>query len=147
MKEVFAEATKLSNEKHSVLRNAKGWQKNFTRIEQQYSTFIAKVKQSGRDRDDEDLHNTPEYYKAMHEWERGKSCHDPPAQLLTYESIETKLVSTSTGKRLKTSRNETLQQFIEKQDTRHAEIISELKRSNDEREKTRSILPLLVSKL
>lgn len=44
LKDIFKEAVKLAEQRHGIKRNAKGWQKKFSRIKQEYSAFIAKSK-------------------------------------------------------------------------------------------------------
>jgi len=40
LKDVFMEATKMAAEKYGVKRKAKGWQKKFTRIKQEYAMYF-----------------------------------------------------------------------------------------------------------
>lgn len=106
------------------------------------------MKQSGRDGDDEDLFNTPEFFGEMHELEKGKARYDPPAQYSTDEgSSALERPATSTRKRQKMSRDELLSAFIQKQEETNASLISELRKGNEEREKTRSVLERLVEKI
>eukprot|EP00171_Calliarthron_tuberculosum_P023471 IDg23471t1 len=45
----------------------------FTRMTQEYTAYIAKISQSGRDGDDASLYNVPDFYEQMHELEKDKA--------------------------------------------------------------------------
>lgn len=148
LKDVFVEATKLAEKEHGVKRTAKGWQKKFTRMKQEYTAFVAKLSESGRDGDDEGLFDTPEFYERMHELERGKARHDPPAVLCTEDaSLISDAPLSSSRKRVKLSHSAVMESFMEKQEQRHSDLIAEIQRGNEEKEKMRNVLERLVDKL
>lgn len=78
-KEVFVKATKLAEQERGIKRTAEEWQKKFTRIKQEYSAFTTELAQTGRDRDDENFFQTPQYFELMPEIEEYKASHHPLA--------------------------------------------------------------------
>eukprot|EP00171_Calliarthron_tuberculosum_P002950 IDg2950t1 len=82
LKELFKAAVNIAADKYDVIRSPEAWQKKFNRIRKDYSSYISKVKQSGRDGDDEELYNKPDFFDLVHELERGKARHDPPSNIV-----------------------------------------------------------------
>ena len=102
--------------------------KKFSRIKQEYSAFTAKIKQSGRDGDEEDLYELPDFYK-MHELEKDKARHDPPAHISSEETA----ISDGEGTSLTSSRKRmrmslSLEAFEKRAEERHAELLGEIKK-------------------
>lgn len=48
-RDVLSDDVKLAEQSHRIKQTVNSWQKKFTRIKQEYSSFISKLKQSGRD--------------------------------------------------------------------------------------------------
>lgn len=114
MKAMFAAAVELAEKDHGIVRSADGWMKKFKRIRNGYSDNIAKIEKSGRDGDDEDLYDKPEFYDIIQELEFNKARHNPPAILSTailgYGADDvTKM--TSSKKRKKREKDLTLAEF------------------------------------
>ena len=87
MKAFFSYAVIHAASKYGVYRSASGWEKKFRRLKKEYSKFRAMLQSNGRDRDDQDLFNTPAYFKELHELEKRHGRHDPPS-ILSSASIE-----------------------------------------------------------
>lgn len=100
LEELFAEATKLAKSEYGVKRTAKGWQKKFNLIKQDYSAFIAKLANSSRDRANDDLFKTPVCYASVNKLEHGKAKHDPTAQLFTDKGFDGNAAMSSSRKRM-----------------------------------------------
>ena len=83
-------------------------------MKQEYSAYIANISQSGRDGDDTMLYNLPEFYEQMHELEKDKARHDPPAHVALDRTEVTEVDTTSTRKRSR-SGNGLLEEYIEGQ--------------------------------
>lgn len=145
MKDVFIQAVEQAEKEFGIKRSAKAWQKKFGRMKTEYSNFITKLQQSGRDGDDPDLYDKPDFYDKMHELESGNARHDPPS-LLSSDGNST-ASGTSSRKKAKLSHREMLSNLIESQKDRHDDLLDAIKQSNEERAKTRSILEKIVEKL
>lgn len=147
LKDVFKGAVNLAEQSHGIKRTAKGWQKKFTRIKQEYFAFIAMVKQSGRYADDDDLFNTSKYFENMHELEKSKARHDTPGDYSIDEGASVaETPGTSTRKRTRISRDALPAAFLEKQEPTNEILIAELRKGNQDREKTSNLLDRLVEK-
>jgi len=110
----FVEATRLAKEENGIFRSAKAWQKKFTRMKQEYSAYIAKISQSGRDGDDDTLYNKSAIFAVMHELEHAKARHSPPAVLSSNNDMtEAGLSLSSSRKRMKLSSSSMLECYIE----------------------------------
>lgn len=134
LKDVFPEAEKLSEQSHGIKRRAKGWQNQFTPIEQECPSFISKLQQSSSDGDDEALINKSEYLAEMDELEHGKARHEFAAQYTTDEdSSAPEVLAWSTRKRAKISRNERVWEVMWKQRESIALLVSVLQRMIEER--------------
>ena len=81
-------------------------------MKQEYAYYIAKISQSGRDGDDTTLYNLPEFYEQMHDLEKDKDRHDPPAHIALDGSDLTAADTTSTKMRSRSGRI-LLEEFIE----------------------------------
>jgi len=112
------------------------------------TTYIARISQSVRDGDDEGLYDKPDFFAQLHELEHNKATHFPPAVLSTTTSmtgIEHEL--SSSRKRVNLSKNSFLETYIEDQKDRHEALLTEIKKSNDEKAKMRSVMERLLEKL
>ena len=148
LKEVFELAVKLAERENNIKRTAKGWQKKFTRIKQDYSAYIAKISISGRDGDDEGLYDKPEYFKQMHELEHNKARHAPPAVLSTDAALDSSEPTLSSSrKKIKLSNNSAVAEYIEQQKDRQDALLLEIKKSNEEKAKMREVMERLVERL
>lgn len=116
-------------------------------MKQEYTAYVAAISSSGRDGDDEGLFNKPEFFEEMHELERDKARHAPPAVLSTENgSTVSDAPLSSSRKRFKLSHRDFLSEYIEKQEERHADILSEIRKGNEEKSKMRSAIEALVAK-
>jgi len=115
---------------------------------QEYSAYIAKISQSGRDGDDDTLYNKPAFFAEMHELKQAKARHSPPAVLSSSNDMtEAGLSLSSSRKRMKLSSSSMLECYIEEQKGRHEELIAEIRKGNEEKAKMRSVIERLVEKL
>lgn len=74
--------------------------------------FIAKISESGKDGDEPNLYDKPEFYKQMHEIERRNSRYDPAAVIFSENtSIVSDLSLTSTHKKAMNSHMTLMETF------------------------------------
>ena len=88
--------------------------KKFTRMKQEYSLYIAKISQSGRDGDDTTLYNLLEFYEKMHKLENDKARHDPPAHI-ELDGLDWTVADTTSTKKRSRFGGILLEEFIEYQ--------------------------------
>ena len=153
LKQVFQAAVKLAEEKYIVKRTAKAWQKKFNRIKQEYSAFIAKISESGRDGDDEDLYDTPPFFKEMHELERNRARHNRPGHIsagsstnASDDSNNSSVEPTSSRKRMKMESKITLETLDKNAAARHKLLLEEMRKGNEEKSRLRAAIEKLVDK-
>lgn len=54
---VLDHCIRIAGQRYGIHRSVKGWTKTFNRIRQEYASFIAKISESGRSGEEEDLIN------------------------------------------------------------------------------------------
>eukprot|EP00171_Calliarthron_tuberculosum_P005588 IDg5588t1 len=149
LNDVFKASVDLASSKHGVARTAAGWKKKFYRIRKDYDEYITAISQSGRDGDDENLFNKPNYYELVHELLRHKARHDPPAMLSTAtfgERGEDGSTITSTKKRIKREQSMTLEEADKRNSERHNELLAEIRKGNEHRANFNSMFDRLLDK-
>ncbi len=108
-----------------------------------YEKYRREVNRTGWDGDEVQL-DLPAYYPELCEMESRAARNDPPNVLSTEMNLDTNGFSggivTSTRKRLKKQANERILKREERQAERHDELLRELKRSNDAKEKMVALL-------
>lgn len=151
LKAVFSAAVYLAAENHGIIRTADGWIKKFKRIRTAYSDFVAKIKKSGRDGDDEDLYDKPEFFDIIHELEYDRARHHPPAVMSTADlgggDGQDGVKMTSTKKRKKQEKALSLEDFAERSDRQFEALISEVRASNAQRARSNDLFEMLINKL
>ena len=84
----------------------------------------------------------------MHELEYEKAQHSPPAVLSSSSSgTLSDAPTTSSRKRNKLSHTSALETYLEDRRDRHEIMIAEIKKSNEEKAKIRSVMEKLLDKL
>lgn len=78
IKDFFDDAVKVAENDRGMKRTAKAWRKQFTRINQEFSFFVTKLKAFGNDGDEDGLNNRPEFFAELHDLEHRTACYDSP---------------------------------------------------------------------
>lgn len=79
MKMLFEESVSLSEKECGIEPNANEWKSRFNCIKQDYSSYVKKINQSGRDGEDEDLQRKSKFSQEMHNMEYEKARYNPTA--------------------------------------------------------------------
>lgn len=148
LKDVFKLATDLAKKHNNITRSPKPLQNKFTRIKQKYSAYITKISKSGRDGDDQDLFDKPEFFEEVHEREHGKARQNLQA-VFDWELGSNKVDSTpsSSRKRKRQTHASVVQSFLEDVKPFQQGLLEEMKKSNEEKAKISAIMERLVDKI
>lgn len=141
-----------SRNNNGIKRTVIEWLRKCSRLKTDYEKYTSKLKLSGRDDDDSEIFDQPEFVHKMREQlisrahdglERWKARRNPPSFLTSAESDGSSLCS---SKRPKTNHREMIGSFIENREKRDKELIYAIKQVHEEKAKTWSILEKLVDK-
>eukprot|EP00171_Calliarthron_tuberculosum_P003967 IDg3967t1 len=131
--------------------NKQAQQKNMNQVfEEAVKLAESKYDVSGSDGDDDDLYDMPVYFEYIHELERDKARHRPPATMSTAslaDKSDDGSAMTSTRKRVKRERFNTMDEAYKRNTERHTELLAELRADNQHKATFNKLMAELVKKL
>lgn len=148
-KTVFEKTVAIAAEQHNVTRSATGWQKKYNRMRKAYSAYVAKIQKSGRDGDDPELYDKPDFYEQVHELERHCARHRPPALLSTEmlsEGTDDGAAMSRSRKRVKKEQAMSLEEVEKQNERRHSEMMSQIRERNAQCESFNKMFAELIRK-